>query len=542
MITIQQLLETPVYFSALVLKYKDSRRFTSRVSGLLAYLANVGEERLGYKVVQADSFDLSRPPTEQHPVIPTRIYLNIINDLGVLLDRLDPVSAELEKFIACFADDYYGRANLKQKQMGVGGRKYHRPTFSEALELHRLSDVLIGDFYCSSRKNLSVSLSSIQYVIKTIIHLYTGMRDQEVLRLNYDCIIEELITPRSVDSGGVIRDPAKMVSILSTTTKFEGYRREESWLATDEVVRAVKVAQAICRGLAVIYKLDPHDCPLLLNPSILLNDNAEVGVGTYNKGLLDWRQSLLIQASDLLELSETDPGRDFYRNPKFAVGRPWNLTSHQFRRSLAFYASSSGFVSLPTLRSQYKHMTLQMTRYYSNNFERLKTIFGYYNPEKNRFELPQSHVALEFQMGIPMSVANQLLADLLEGAALFGGTGSYIQKQKALVGDGDIWIEDVRAETIIRVQKGEIFYRPTFVGGCSKVGRCDEYLLGDFTTCLGCESGIIHPEKVDNAISETGAELLLYAEGSGEYQVIKGDLERLKRFRARFISQSSEVL
>ncbi|MEW3673854.1 integrase, partial [Pseudomonas aeruginosa] len=89
------------------------------------------------------------------------------------------------------------------------------------------------------------------------------------------------------------------------------------------------------------------------------------------------------------------------------------LTSHQFRRSLAFYGSCSGFLSLPTLRAQFKHMTIQMARYYANGFDNLRTIFGYYDEKKIDFVLPYNHFAFEFQMAMPMSVANQLIADLL---------------------------------------------------------------------------------------------------------------------------------
>jgi hypothetical protein len=120
---------------------------------------------------------------------------------------------------------------------------------------------------------------------------------------------------------------------------------------------------------------------------------------------------------------------------------------------------------------------------------------------------------------------------------LFGGTGSYIEKQKARLKNGEVCIEDVRADTLIRVKNCEISYRPTFLGGCSKVGRCDYFLLGDFTECLICEGAIIQPEKVGHAIEAMTEELTLYSYGSGEYQVANGDLERLLSFKARFIDK-----
>ena len=72
---------------------------------------------------------------------------------------------------------------------------------------------------------------------------------------------------------------------------------------------------------------------------------------------------------------------------------------------------------------QFKHMTIQMARYYANGFDNLRTIFGYYDEKKKDFVLPSSHFAFEFQMAMPMSVANQLIADLLfNDEPLFGGT------------------------------------------------------------------------------------------------------------------------
>ncbi|MGV8268142.1 integrase, partial [Pseudomonas aeruginosa] len=72
-------------------------------------------------------------------------------------------------------------------------------------------------------------------------------------------------------------------------------------------------------------------------------------------------KSLSIQSDDLQELAQSDPARDFYNEPDFAVGQPWPLNSHQFRRSVAFYGSSCGVLSLPTLLAQYKHMTIHIT-------------------------------------------------------------------------------------------------------------------------------------------------------------------------------------
>lgn len=540
-LSLQQLFSTPVYLAAFIAEMPQPH-FPQMLSSLLANLISIGEDRLGYRVISSRDLELRRHDTNQHPVIPTRIYLELINVLQDLLDQIHQGVENFEGFISEFGDEFYGVAHSVQKSLLPGGRANYRPSMTEALKTHSLDKIFSGVFSCSYKRGLSSALLKMQCILKNVIHLYTGMRDQEVLRMQYDCLSDEIYLKEVIDDRGVVRDLARTVTVLSTTTKFTGYKKSESWFAPSEVVKAIRVAQAICRGLASIYKVDVgNECPLFLSPTILRIDSVEVGVGRlanyYNK--IPLIEDLWIESSDLQELAQTDKKRDFYSEPEFAVGRSWPLTSHQFRRSLAFYGSNSGFISLPSLKSQYKHVTLEMARYYSNGFQNLKTIFGYYDPKNKGFVLPSSHVALEFQMGIPMAVANQLLSDVLfREAPLFGGTGSYIEKQKARLQSGEVCIEDVRAETLIRVENCEISYRPTFLGGCSKVGRCDYFLLGDFTECLSCEGAIIKPEKVGSAIEAVAAELQLYPVGSGEYQVTNGDLERLLSFKARLIDKS----
>ncbi|AIC22601.1 integrase [Pseudomonas chlororaphis] len=533
---LQQLFTVPVYLGAFIGQSSFSKRV---LAGILQGLARVGEARLGYVVLNPDNFDGERSDYKQHPVIPTQIYLKLINLTGDLLDQLYLGVGRFEAFISCFADEYYGITYVRQRCLGVGGKAHWRPDMAQAIKDHGLTSVFAGEFECPHLRSLQRGLIQMQDVVKTVIHLYTGMRDQEVMRISYHCFSDQVVRQAVVDDQGIERDKAQSVNVFSTTTKFTGYKKEGTWFAPGEVVRAIEVAQAICRGLAKLYKieLDAH-CPLFLNPSVLCytRNRAEVGVTNFkdSRGIALLR--LLIKREDLEELGLSDPSRDFYNEPAFAVGQPWPLTSHQFRRSLSFYGSSSGFLSLPTLRVQFKHMTIEMARYYSNHYDNLRTVFGYYDDKKKDFVLPSNHFAFEYQMAMPMSVANQLIADLLfDEEPLFGGTGSYMEKQKERIKSGEIQIEDVRADTEQRVKNGEISYRPTLLGGCSKVGRCDSFLLGDYTECLSCVGAIIKPDKLNAAIKDATDELCSYAEGSGEYQIVKGDIERLTAFKARLI-------
>lgn len=537
-ISIKQLFTTPVYLEAFASEKGPNNQKV--LSAFLGQLIRVGEPRLGYSALDPASLSVLRPEYKQCPVIPTRIYLSLINAIGDMIDHFYQGVDKLESLIGCFSDRYYGLTPAVQRLRGLESGDNYRPNMLGAIKDHELDMLFVGEFFCPSRIHLQRVLLKIQYILKIAVHLYTGMRDQEVMRMNYECLTAKVIREAVVDDFNVGRDRPEVISVLSTTTKYSGYKKAGSWFAPEDVVKAIEVARSICRGLAKLYGIDVEDkCPLFLNPSVISRANKlEVSVTGFKSKNTQLRRlnEIKIKSEDILELAETDPGRDFYNEKDFEIGKPWPLTSHQFRRSLAFYGSSSGFVSLPSLRAQYKHTTIQMARYYSNGFENIRTVFGYFDKEKGDFVMPSNHFAFEFQMAKPMSVVNQLVADLLAGEEeFFGGTGSFMQKQKERLVVGEIDIKDVRAETERRVKNGEINYRKTLLGGCTKFGRCDSFLLGDFTECLSCSGAIIKSAPLNSALERSERELAIYAEGSGEYQILKAEVDVLSAFKANFI-------
>ncbi len=119
---------------------------------------------------------------------------------------------------------------------------------------------------------------------------------------------------------------------------------------------------------------------------------------------------------------------------------------------------------------------------------------------------------------------------------IFGGAGTYISNQRKKLDQGDIHIVDVRKETEKLASEGKISYKPTLLGACTYVGNCEFYLLGDAGPCTNCDESIIEKDKLEAAIADDEADLVLYEPGSGEYQVVKTELDRLKKFHQKFIA------
>lgn len=542
-ISLQQLFTNPAYLNA-YRHWMDKNMLgqTQRtlMRSLISHMVAIGEERLGYKLTGVFDLDFGADDyaSKQHPVIPTRIYLDLINSLGCWMDLLYDHRNSIEQFLKSFEHPLYGYTINHQRKIS-NGLSVFELEFDKAVKKHKLGKVFAGDLSCAGRGVLSSAVLKIQWILKTVIHTYTGMRDQEVMRLPYNCLDEDEVVAALKDDNGAVRDKPMIVKVISSTTKFTGYRKAVSWLATDEVVRAVEVARSICRAISKLFGVKFEDMPLFLNPAIINRCDTKIGVSTWNevskpRFLMD---CFVIQTSDLQELQVSDPSRDFSSEEAFKVGSPWPLTSHQFRRSLAFYGSSSGFISLSTLRKQFKHLSTQMTRYYANNFEKLKTIFGYYDEKVGDFVLPKNHVLFEYQTGVPMNIAYDLLAHAFgNDAPLFGGVGSFISNQRGKMDSGEIHIVELRKETQKQAEDGKVSYHPTLLGGCTYIGKCESYLLGVVTTCINCKDGIIEKHKLEDAINHNEADLALYEPGSGEYQVVEAELLSLKKFQQKLIT------
>lgn len=529
LLSLKEVFSNRVYLSA-VCKDNNSVTFNKKMPAFLNHLASLSVEKVGFIVVQASDLKFGNKDSEQHPIIPFRIYLAYMDEFENKINDIFDNSENLTNFLLEFKDPFYGCSRLTQKNYSVG-KKYLRPTFQEAVEAYGLTSLFNDTYQVKTKNSLILTLTKIYFLVKNIIHLYTGMRSEEVLRLPYDCLMDYELTDNTHDDTDNIVDKAIIINMLSTTTKFEGYKKSASWLAPEEVIKGITVAKRISRAISIIKEVEFSERILFESTSVIAyRKHSASNVSPFVK-LTGSLNSYYIDKNDFDLVVKSDPDRNFQDNPKFKIGNAWHLTSHQFRRSLAYYASNSGLVSMPTIKRQYKHTSLAMARYYSRNFEQIKTIFGFYDEEKGEFVLPDGHMAYEFQMAVPINVADQIISDVLgDDNRLFGKTGSFIERQKEKLDKGELNILEIRENTIKSVDKGELSYRSTLLGGCTKIGSCDTAMLGEFTECLTCEGSIIKMNLVEKQIAESESELAIYEQDSCEYHLVNQDLKKLKNF------------
>lgn len=537
-LSVKDIISNEHFLKALYSVHTSSSR-KKRLNSCLDRLVSMGVEKTGYPALKLDVKD--DRTNNQHPIIPPKIYLGFITELSKELEMLESKIDDVEAFIICFKEKGFGMTNLTQKNLCIGV-KDRKDTMTSALEKFGLTTFFAD---VKTKHALGKAIRQLQYSLKNIIHLYTGMRDEEVLRMPFFCLHE--VTAKEVESddkGKVLLD-ATIIKVLSTTTKFEGYRKEEAWFAHEEVARAVVILQKIARAIAKVNGFNPKNCPLFLNAGGLFLDQKEPCVTDFCRSRFDtpsWLASATITNSDYELLKASDPSRDFNTESKFAIGEIWPLTSHQFRRSLAFYASNSGFISLPTLRRQFKHLSNEMSKYYARNFENIRSIFGYYCEKTGEWVLPKDHVLFDCQAAVPSAIADQIIDDLLGSEEmLLGKSGGYIDRQRQRIGDGIIDVEEFRTVTEKRVADGELAYRKTLLGGCTNIEVCDCRMLGEFTDCLGAQCAVIKGSKVEKQIHQIENAMGSYSQDTGEYQVLKAEYDSLIKFKTYRMSNIGQT-
>ncbi|PKH85436.1 hypothetical protein [Colwellia sp. Bg11-28] len=319
-LTLQELFSNKIYL-AFYIKTLDKRQ-RQRLHALLKKLNVVGELRLGYEVAHYENLH-EVIPHNQHPVIPTRIYLEMVNSLTDRVEFLKEKTVRLENFIKKFSDPYYGLCIEGQKdRMFVDGiepkDRVFRPILKDTIRKHAVKSLFSHpDFICEDRRQLSAVLGVIQYEMKHVIHMYTGMRNDEVNRLNYNCVLDKVTHEKICEEDDDIPSSSSIVKIISTTTKFTGFKKEESWLAHTIVLEAIAVLRRIVRGIASISGLNVDDCCLLISTRPIYSKKKESTgrkVFTLPKSKRRYflkKPAFIIDKNDYDVLVASDPERDF---------------------------------------------------------------------------------------------------------------------------------------------------------------------------------------------------------------------------------------
>ncbi|MEK0214969.1 hypothetical protein [Acinetobacter junii] len=468
----------------------------------------------------------------QTKLVPSRLYIALINALADKLNEFNQnASALLKWFQRMQRDSTFALMPVEFK------RAKHAISFADAHDLLGLTK-LFENNQIRKHANLTRYITVIQGMAKLWIHLFTGMRDNEVNQLSYDCY-------QTVQSNEHL-----VHVIMGYTSKLHGGGNKSTyWISFEDIQFGVHAAQRIGEIYALLnphYDFsNPSEYPLF--PTLYSqkhrhkkNQNIEnetdfisnfSGAPTrtqsnfnqyLNRISASFGDGLRIAESDLAELEAFDGFRNWREEKDCQIGEYWNICTHQFRRSLAVYGARSGIIGLGALSVQYKHLTEAMTLYYRDNAVFAPNILASDSQKEFIQELEYQrlvHSYAQFEEGV-INTSSRLL----------GGAGTYLQLQKDR--EHLLKVFPNRDETIKRMKKGEIAYKPSLFGACTNPDSCEKISFTAITSCLSCAHAVfdaVSAEKMQKAVQRIQRVRDKQAQGSLLYGQMDSDIMALNK-------------
>ena len=480
----------------------------------------------------------------QTKVIPSRLYIVLINALADQLNEFNQNAPALLQWFQRIQQD----ANFAL--MPVEFKRAKRAiSFNDARDLLGLTQ-LFENHQIRKHANLTRYITIIQGMAKLWIHLFTGMRDNEVNQLSYDCY-------------QTVKSNEHLVHVLmGYTSKLHGGGNKSTyWISFEDIQIGVNAAQSIGEIYALLnphYDFsNPREYPLfptryLPKPRHKNNQNIEhktdfisnfKGAPTRTEtNFNDYRPHLLeklgdelrITESDIADLEAFDGFRNWREEKDCQMGQYWNICTHQFRRSLAVYGARSGMIGLGALSVQFKHLTESMTLYYRNNAVFAPNILVSDSQKEFIQELEYQrlvHSYAQFEDGVINSASR-----------LLGGAGTYLQLQKDR--EQLLTVFPNRDETIKRMKKGEIAYKPSLFGACTNPDSCEKISFTAITSCLSCAHAVFDAtsaEKIQKAVQRLQRQRDMQVQNSLLYEQMDSDILALNKMIQKIKTINIEV-
>lgn len=477
------------------------------------------------------------------PLIPSRIISHYISGALDWIEYAEPYVSSVTDFFTEFYENPYFYMNdtraFKKRYKEIYG-DVDVPRFQsemviphkKALKKYGLGQLLesldIKIYQNTEIRRLRSFLRITQSCVRVLCHAFSGMRVSEVAMLSNDCLEWH-------DIPGLGRTPF----LRGFTTKIEqyNYSKPTYWVTSPELEAAIRVGGKISRICEMFFlksskqKFDTVPLFPSVNPSMSDLDNHVhhnlplFGVAATLSDINEHVVECRITEDDIRELEVFDMFRDWRNEESFEIGAAWPLATHQFRRSLAVYASKTGLVSLPSISVQFKHMSLSMTMLYGENASFAVNMI---DKDHDDSHANQALFVEEFNQLLRVDQAINFNSNVIHASGrLSGGVGKIIQTLK----DKDEmpeWLAD-RKETERRFIQGQQSYRETIVGGCANPNPCDKAGLGGISACPECEHSILggdNGEKNEAYLRSLELSLEFMEAGTPAYEAVRQEVEK----------------
>jgi len=489
----------------------------------------------------------SKGDTEQTPYIPPRIWLYQNRRLRQLLDDFLAHAREIENCYNFCVDAYadtFGSlkaAVTRSPQDGTEtpfSRKKissNRPTyvapFSEVAESYGIAHLIRRWIELKRGQGLTIQslgsyLALVQLGAIAYIANFTLQRKEEAGALRADCLVWD-------------SDPSvgRIPIICGETTKTDP-DSDARWPTSPSVEVAVKAGSivarmrmrcAIAHPESVCSEYDRNN-PYLYHYSFDPWCTKSRGSKPYSTRpdvpayqqilkrfpLLFDKEELRIREEEVVAARMFTP--NLSKDGKFQVGEIWPLAFHQLRRTSAVNMFASGVLSDTSIQVIMKHLTVIQSYYYGNNYSRVRlsqeveaiTTVARYEVMAKQIE---SLVDERYVSPLGSDRKQEIIVNLVSDKDF-----------KALVSAG---------------KRGEISFRETRLGGCTKRGACEYGGIESVARCAGgdgnkpCRDAIYDSSKrssVERSLADVEVRLSQAKAGSPRARALEAEAQGLRNF------------
>lgn len=471
-----------------VKKFCPSSRKTTAVT-VFRTLFSLSIEEVGCKMFDAYHSDfgplIEVNQEEQTLVIPSRLLYKcitttkkIVRDFTPHLEALKALTLKLHEETEQYSGSYQNLYHAKISKI----------RFHELVDKYKLGE--LSDHYnWENAVSFGRYLSEVQFASKTLIHIYSGMRDDEAYSLVPGCLCLEIV------------DNELGYWLHGYTTKGYASKKVAAWVTSIDICPAINACEAICQWIKTACSIE-RTIPLFSNISHFAfahshnrttlnadgNKFANLTHTTFNRILSS--ADFIITDNDSLEIQFIEYTRNWDTEETYITGNSWHFTTHQFRRSLAYYGIETGLIRYSSLHEQLQHIRMRMTTHYSKGGSAAASLIGNSG----------SHFQHEFkQVTSIVHALDYVKTILLSDEKLLGGYGKHVENNIKPLGAEHILTN--RRITVEQVQGGQLAYTPRATGGCMNPDPCHLHLIHPLSACIGCAHGALIPSRIRLAVS-----------------------------------------
>jgi hypothetical protein len=315
------------------------------------------------------------------------------------------------------------------------------------------------------------------------------MRDDEAYSLLPGCLREEWV------------DGELGYWLHGITTKGYGRKQPAAWVTSVDIRQAINACEGICNWIKKACGIK-RTIPLFSNishftfalahkrtkPNEADNKLANLTHVTFNR--IFNSPEFIITKEDSVEVQFIEYTRNWDIENVYVTGAQWNFTTHQFRRSLAYYGIESGLIRYSSLHEQLQHIRMRMTTHYSKGGKAANSLIGH----------SQFHFKHELKrVSSIVQALDYVKTILLSDEKIYGGHGKHVERNIKPLGRDQILQN--RQKTVEHVQAGLIAYTSRATGGCMSANACHRHLIHPFSACTGCADAVLIPSRIRLAIA-----------------------------------------